>query len=102
MYIISLILYAVSLIICWENDKKKRDLELAQAEVKILKGKLRLLECELRCHKSLGNHYNTSNSNVVSNDIKEAVKFAMKKSHPDNGGSAEEFDKFRKLYERMK
>ena len=26
----------------------------------------------------------------------------MKKSHPDNNGNAEDFDKFRKLYEKIK
>lgn len=29
------------------------------------------------------------------------MKYAMKKSHPDNGGSVEDFRKFRELYEEM-
>ena len=29
------------------------------------------------------------------------MKYAMKKSHPDNGGSADDFRKFRELYEEM-
>lgn len=31
-------------------------------------------------------------------DILDAIRIAMKVSHPDNGGSAEDFIKFRKLY----
>lgn len=32
----------------------------------------------------------------------EAVKYAMNKSHPDNGGKTEDFIKFRKIYENLK
>lgn len=45
---------------------------------------------------------NSQKNSQYDNDIKEAVKYAMKKSHPDNGGSNEDFDKFRKLFERIK
>lgn len=31
----------------------------------------------------------------------EAVKYAMKKSHPDNGGNAEDFMRFQKVYEEL-
>ena len=31
----------------------------------------------------------------------EAVKYAMKKAHPDNGGKVEDFKKFRKCYEEL-
>lgn len=31
----------------------------------------------------------------------EAVKYAMKKSHPDNGGNSEDFIKFQKAYEEL-
>lgn len=44
--------------------------------------------------------YKTVNTN--SQVIKEAVRYAMLKSHPDNGGKQEDFIKFRKLYETIK
>lgn len=44
--------------------------------------------------------YKTVNTN--SQVIKEAVRYAMLKSHPDNGGKQEDFIKFRKLYESIK
>lgn len=31
----------------------------------------------------------------------EAVKYAMKKAHPDNGGSTEDFMKFKECYEEL-
>lgn len=35
------------------------------------------------------------------NDVKYAIKYAMKCSHPDNGGSAEDFSFFNKLYKQV-
>lgn len=43
----------------------------------------------------------TYNKEETRSDVKDAVKYAMKKSHPDNGGSADDFRKFRELYEDM-
>ena len=40
------------------------------------------------------------NSNVPPNTI-QAVKYAMKHTHPDNGGNAEDFIKFQKVYEEL-
>lgn len=37
----------------------------------------------------------------ISNDVIQAVKYAMKKSHPDNGGNAEDFMRFQKVYEEL-
>lgn len=33
----------------------------------------------------------TYNKEEIRSDVKDAVKYAMKKSHPDNGGSADDF-----------
>lgn len=46
--------------------------------------------------------YNFCNSQVNNQEVIEAVKYAMKKSHPDNGGNAEDFKKYRELYNRIK
>lgn len=37
-----------------------------------------------------------------SPEVKEAVKYAMKSAHPDNGGGAKDFMKFRELYNKIK
>lgn len=46
--------------------------------------------------------YNSCNSQINNQGIIEAVKYAMKKSHPDNGGNAEDFKKYRELYNKIK
>lgn len=46
--------------------------------------------------------YNFCNSQVNNQEVIEAVKYAMKKSHPDNGGNAEDFKKYRELYNKIK
>ena len=46
--------------------------------------------------------YNSCNSQINNQEIIEAVKYAMKKSHPDNGGNAEDFKKYRELYNTIK
>ena len=43
----------------------------------------------------------TYNKEETRSDVKDAVKYAMKKSHPDNGGNVDDFRKFRELYEDM-
>ena len=37
----------------------------------------------------------------ISADALQAVKYAMKHAHPDNGGNAEDFIKFTKCYEEL-
>lgn len=39
---------------------------------------------------------------VTDKDMVEAVKYAMKKAHPDNGGKQEDFIKFNNLYNKIK
>ena len=93
------------------NDKgidMKYNLEIAQHENSLLKDKIKNLEYENELLKSYRNYYyqnqtySKANSEEFNEEVKEAVRYAMKKSHPDNGGSAKDFDKFRKLYNSMK
>lgn len=99
----------VSLII--SNEKRidmRCNLEIVQHENKLLKDKIKNFEYENELLKSYRNYYyqnqtrSKANSEDFNDEIKEAVRYAMKKSHPDNGGSAKDFDKFRKLYNSMK
>ena len=46
-------------------------------------------------------YFRNSRSKEVDADIKEAIKYARDKSHPDNGGSDGDFIKFHKLYQRI-
>lgn len=78
-------------------------------EIEILKSDIGLLNSRVSFYKAqydfLKNTINTmDNYNKVGNNqqIIDAIKYAMKKSHPDNGGKAEDFKKFRDLYNSMK
>ena len=43
-----------------------------------------------------------SDSGVLnSGEIQDVVKYAMKKAHPDNGGTSEEFRKYRDMYNKV-
>lgn len=100
----------VSLII--SNEKRidmRYNLEIVQHENKLLKDKIKNFEYENELLKSYRNYYyqnqirSKSKIDELKEEFKEAVnKYAMKKSHPDNNGNAEDFDKFRKLYNSMK
>lgn len=68
-------------------------------EIERLNTQIRRYEIERSYKKYM---YQNKEKNIHNNDIKEAVKYAMKKSHPDNGGSSDEFNKFRELYNKIK
>lgn len=42
-----------------------------------------------------------NNSQNIDKDTIDAVYYAMKKSHPDNGGNQEDFIKFKACYDRI-
>ncbi len=44
---------------------------------------------------------NAPSPTIVKKDVKDAVFYAMKKSHPDNGGTEEDFIRFKKCYEEL-
>lgn len=41
------------------------------------------------------------NTFLINAEIKQAVKYARDKSHPDNGGKKEDFVLYQKLYEKI-
>lgn len=65
--------------------------------------KIKELESDIVYYESKINILNFKFKELINNqEIIEAVKYAMKKSHPDNGGNAEDFKKYRELYNRVK
>ena len=46
-------------------------------------------------------YFRNSRSKELDDAIKEAVKYARDKSHPDNGGLDSDFIKFHKLYQKI-
>ena len=55
----------------------------------------------LRFNNYLSKEIRNIQTDNISNQVKEAVKYAMKKSHPDNGGNQELFIKFRNIYKEI-
>ena len=74
-----------------ENKLERKELVMRSANACILE-----LQQEL---SNLRQNYNQRSMSNQSEEIKAAIKYAMIKSHPDNGGSQDDFIKFRKLYQ---
>lgn len=69
-------------------------------EIKRLKELNYLLEQKIKILET-STDMETQHINSKDQEIIEAVKYAMKMSHPDNNGNAEDFMKFRKLYKKI-
>lgn len=98
-----IVVLAMALFCMWELliDKKNK-IEALEADIRTLEYRIDSYRIE---NDFLRNTVNTMNNyNKVGNNqqIIDAIKYAMKKSHPDNGGNAEDFKKFRDLYNSMK
>lgn len=100
----------VLLLISWSYKSDNKDL-LQEAvdkncylmrEITFYKARYIGLSKELERLKKQSVTYSNSSNPQSNQEIIEAVKYAMKKSHPDNGGSAEDFKKYRELYNRIK
>ena len=65
-----------------------------------------VLKSEIEMYKCLLNKQTSLKTKVVYCDIPdgtvEAVKYAVKCSHPDNGGNEKDFIKFKKCYDALK
>ena len=75
-----------------ELDRLKLENDLLKLEIKTLRRDRVVFDPKT----NLG-----TNISEVDEDIKEAVKYARDKSHPDNGGLDSDFIKFHKLYQRI-
>ena len=78
-----------------ENRCLKRDITFYKIQYIDLAKKYERLKKQSATYSNPSNPQNNQ-------EIIEAVKYAMKKSHPDNGGNAEDFKKYRELYNRVK
>ena len=68
----------------------KRKYQEAQATIQFLSREL-----------SVYRNSNSKSYNKYDDEVKDAITYAMKKSHPDNGGCEEDFIRFNKLYEKI-
>lgn len=52
----------------------------------------------LRRYNTIYSQINTVNQKIIPKGTIQAVKEAMKRAHPDNGGNAEDFEMYRRAY----
>lgn len=75
-------------------------------EKKEMKKYENILKDRIEIYKCLLNKQTIQKTKVVYRDFPdgtiEAVKYAVKHSHPDNGGDEKDFIKFKKCYEALK
>lgn len=80
-----------------ELDRLEFENSLLKSEIKTLRGDRVVFDpFEYFRKTNLG-----TNISEVDDNIKEAIKYARDKSHPDNGGLDSDFIKFHKLYQRI-
>lgn len=83
-----------------ESGKEIEDLKSRNAELFMENMQLKSLIGAYR--NAFGNGFHSKYSTQsISKDTIEAVRYAMKHAHPDNGGNAEDFIKFQKCYEEL-
>ena len=63
---------------------------------------LKMENMKLKDQLLLNSMYKPTNKPPTDKDMVEAVKYAMKKAHPDNGGKQEDFIKFNNLYNKIR
>ncbi|MEF2568444.1 MAG: hypothetical protein U0M46_05970 [Anaerostipes hadrus] len=89
------------------EEQYERKLEYAEYEISTLRRENHKLQIRVSVLRSDITALRTENVAHVqkykeSPEVKEAVKYAMKSAHPDNGGDAKDFMKFRELYNKIK
>lgn len=89
------------------EEQYERKLEYAEYEISTLRRENHKLQIRVSVLRSDITALRTENVAHVqkykeSPEVKEAVKYAMESAHPDNGGDAKDFMKFRELYNKIK
>lgn len=83
-------------------SNKNKEIEILKFDIGLLKGRVSSYKAQYDFLKNtintMDNYYKVGNNQQII----DAIKYTMKKSHPDNGGNAEDFKKFRDLYNSMK
>lgn len=78
-----------------ENKKLERKLSKAKIDISVLQAANQSLSRQLFMGTNPSRYrYNS--------DVIDAVKYAMVKAHPDNGGKQDDFVKFKHIYEKIK
>lgn len=90
-----------NLLINWKISEENN--ESLKKQIRILEQQNANLVQELfkKSTSMYGYGFNKMNNQNISQEIKDAVLYAMKKAHPDNGGREEDFIKFKACYDKL-
>lgn len=96
-----LLIVMLVILMCDLVSSKNKKIESLKFDIELLKGRINSYKAQ---YEYMRNTLETIDKYKVNNNqqIIDAIKYAIKKSHPDNGGNAEDFKKFRDLYNSMK
>lgn len=76
--------------------------KLKSRNAELLMENLQLKSLVSAYRNTFGNGFHsTYSAPTISEDTVDAVRYAMKHAHPDNGGNAEDFIRFQKCYEEL-
>lgn len=82
----------------------ERELDTKKSLIVVLKGQIATLNQSNNRYSALLRQYQMmeeSTTMSIPQDTISAVRYAMKRAHPDNGGSADDFMRFKKCYEEL-
>lgn len=83
-----------------DNNKEIESLKSRNAELLMENMQLKSLVGAYR--NTFGNGFHSTNSkSAILKDMVDAVRYAMKHAHPDNGGNTDDFIRFQKCYEEL-
>lgn len=85
------------------SKREFRELKLENSRLKdrIIDLNMKIIILESKNKLSSGNANKKDNSFSINAEIKQAVKYARDKSHPDNGGRKEDFVRYQELYKKI-
>ena len=91
------------LYVIWKNERKEKERYKAKYDEYLVK------YWKMQDQITSLNHYlvrlkemQNLGGNAYNKDLMDAVKKGMIASHPDKGGNADDFTRFRKVYENLK
>ncbi len=101
---IVIIIYIIITMLFKIFDLKKRNQILQEEYEKAILREKQLLLLTIKLKRGFISNYSVKSNKAINpdKDLEDAVKLAMKVSHPDNGGNPANFIRFQELYIRIK
>lgn len=95
MLLLIIILFIVQLTSSWAREKALRD-KVMKYESEIWR-----LRITAKYNYTFSNNNHSTSSKIIPKDTLKYMKLALKVTHPDNGGKAEDFIKCNEVYKKL-